>query len=219
MALLRRRRAAGTDADIDVEYGPSLAKGPALLVGSILVAFGLTGLLTNADFPPASSSFPDGTSNGSSWLGFEVNGWTNFFCIAAGALLMFAAAQHHLAKMMSLLVGLALGVCALIAVLDGNDVFGLAAANSLTKLGFAVASGVLLFNALMPRVKRRHVRDSADTDAAPAHATQDTALPAERTGERHARFRRRDRDRTGAEAEQDRLAAEQRAGSVPASER
>src|SRR4051812_29120207 len=84
-----------------VEYGPSLAKGPALIVGSILLAFGLTGLLTNSNFPNFSDSFPDATVNGNSWLGFEVNGWTNFFLIAAGGLLLFGAAQHHLAKVMS----------------------------------------------------------------------------------------------------------------------
>ncbi|MBI5106138.1 MAG: DUF4383 domain-containing protein, partial [Solirubrobacterales bacterium] len=143
------------DGDVVVHHGPSLAKGPALLVGSILVAFGLTGLLKNADFPAFSSAFPDGTANGSSWLGFEVNGWTCFFTITAGALLLFGAAQHHLAKTMSLLVGLALGACAVLSLIDGQDVLGLAAANGLTKLGWAIAAGVLLLNVFMPRVKRR----------------------------------------------------------------
>jgi hypothetical protein len=156
--LLRRRRTADPvddDRDVVVEHGPSLAKGPALIAGSILVAFGLASLLKNNDFPSFSSSFPDGEVQGTSFLGFEVNGWTAFFSITAGALLLFGAAQHHLAKMMSLLVGLALAACAVIAVIDGQDVLGLAAANFWTKLGFAVAGGVLLVNALMPRTTRR----------------------------------------------------------------
>jgi hypothetical protein len=156
--LLRRRRNSdpvADDREVVVEHGPSLAKGPALIVGSILVAFGLASLLKNNDFPSFSSSFPDGEVQGTNFLGFEVNGWTAFFSITAGALLLFGAAQHHLAKMMSLLVGLALAACAVIAVIDGQDVLGLAAANFWTKLGFAVAGGVLLVNALMPRTTRR----------------------------------------------------------------
>jgi hypothetical protein len=156
--LLRRRRTADPvddDREVIVEHGPSLAKGPALIAGSLLVAFGLASLLKNNDFPSFSSSFPDGTVQGTSFLGFEVNGWTAFFAITAGALLLFGAAQHHLAKMMSLLVGLALAACAVIAIIDGQDVLGLAAANGWTKLGFAVAGGVLLLNALMPRSTRR----------------------------------------------------------------
>jgi hypothetical protein len=158
--LLRRRRTSDDidrdrDREVVVEHGPSLAKGPALIAGSLLVAFGLAALLKNNDFPSFSSSFPDATVQGTNFLGFEVNGWTAFFSITAGALLLFGAAQHHLAKMMSLLVGLALAACAVIAVIDGQDVLGLAAANFWTKLGFAVAGGVLLVNALMPRTTRR----------------------------------------------------------------
>jgi hypothetical protein len=164
--LLRRRRTAdpvADDREVVVEHGPSLAKGPALIAGAILVAFGLAALLKNNDFPSFSSSFPDGEVQGTNFLGFEVNGWTAFFSITAGALLLFGAAQHHLAKMMSLLVGLALAACAVIAIIDGQDVLGLAAANFWTKLGFAVAGGVLLVNALLPRTTRR--REVAATAA------------------------------------------------------
>ena len=83
MLLRRRRRAVDDDPDVIVEYGRSFAKGPNLAIGSILLVYGLTGLLTNAVFPHASSSFPHGDPTGKSWLGPEVNGWTNFFCIAA----------------------------------------------------------------------------------------------------------------------------------------
>ncbi len=179
--LLRRRRTADDldgDREVIVEHGPSLAKGPALIAGSILVAFGLASLLKNNDFPSFSSSFPDGEVQGTNFLGFEVNGWTAFFSITAGALLLFGAAQHHLAKMMSLLVGLALAACAVIAVIDGQDVLGLAAANFATKLGFAVAGGVLLVNALMPRTTRR----------------REVATGAATAGEPHRRFSRAEPD-------------------------
>jgi hypothetical protein len=182
--LLRRRRTSDDlddDREVIVEHGPSLAKGPALIAGSVLVAFGLAALLKNNDFPSFSDSFPDGEAQGTNFLGFEVNGWTAFFSITAGALLLFGAAQHHLAKMMSLLVGLALAACAVIAVIDGQDVLGLAAANFWTKLGFAVAGGVLLVNALMPRTTRRR-------EVATAGGAATTGEP-----QRHRRFSRSER--------------------------
>jgi hypothetical protein len=187
----RRRRVdddgyAG-DRDVIVEHGASLAKGPALLAGSILVAFGLASLLKNNDFPSFSSSFPDADVQGTSFLGFEVNGWTAFFSITAGALLLFGAAQHHLAKMMSLLVGLALCACAVIALIDGQDVLGLAAANGWATLGFGVAGVLMLLNALMPRRTRR--REVA-TGAAPAAARRDDVVADE--APRRRRFGRPD---------------------------
>lgn len=170
--LLRRRHTndevIGDDRerprDVVVEHGPSLAKGPALVAGAILVAFGLAALLKNNDFPAFSASFPDGDVQGTTFLGIEVNGWTAFFSIAAGALLMFGAAQHHLAKLMSLIVGLALAACAVIAIIDG-DVLGLAAANGWTELGFAIAAATMLLNALMPRVTRQREVPAATTTA------------------------------------------------------
>ncbi|HEV7493866.1 DUF4383 domain-containing protein [Baekduia sp.] len=191
--LLRRRRTSediDRDREVIVEHGPSLAKGPALIAGSLLVAFGLAALLKNNDFPSFSSSFPDGTVQGTNFLGFEVNGWTAFFAITAGALLLFGAAQHHLAKMMSLLVGLALAACAVIAIIDGQDVLGLAAANFWTKLGFAVAGGVLLVNALMPRTTRRRevataTDDTVDDTPRRRRFSRDTEAPTT-VGERPA---------------------------------
>jgi Domain of unknown function (DUF4383) len=182
--LGRRRRVdtvddttAGADREVIVEHGASLAKGPALIAGSILVAFGLAALLKNNDFPSFSSSFPAGEVQGTNFLGIEVNGWTAFFSITAGALLLFGAAQHHLAKLMSLLVGLALLACAVIAVIDGQDVLGLAAANDWTKLGFAVAGGLMLLNALMPRrTRRREVVTPAGTPLPAAAADDDDAV-------------------------------------------
>lgn len=141
-----------------VEEGPGLARGPALIMGAILSAAGLILFLKAGDTP--TDMFPDGTQNGPSFLGFETNGWTAWFTTAAGALLLFGAAQHLLAKTMSLVVGLALGACSVIALVDGDDVLGLAAANGATKLGWGVAAAVLLVNTLLPRVK--HKQDKED---------------------------------------------------------
>jgi hypothetical protein len=208
--LGRRRTAEGVDAadrEVVVEHGPSLAKGPALIAGSILVAFGLAALLKNNAFPSFGASFPDGEVQGTNFLGFEVNGWTAFFAITAGALLLFGAAQHHLAKMMSLLVGLALAACAVIAIIDGQDVLGLAAANDWTKLGFAVAGGVMLLNALMPRTTRRREVATTTTNARTAEDVRDddvTDLPPRR---RTGRFDREPDGETAADRDSAPVAA------------
>jgi hypothetical protein len=194
----RRRTVDEGDRDVIVEHGPSLAKGPALIAGSILVAFGLLGLLKNNDFPAFSSAFPDGTAQGTSFLGFEVNGWTDFFCITAGALLLFGAAQHHLAKLMSLLVGLALAACAVLAVIDGQDVLGLAAANFWTKLGWAIAGGVLILNSLMPRRRREVAGPGVGAGTADRTVADEPVAPRRRFG------RPATTDRTGAVAADDR---------------
>ena len=68
----------------------------------------------------------------------------------AGGLLLFGAAQHLLAKTMSLIVGVALAAAAIIALASG-DVLGLAAANGWTELAWGVAAAILLFNTVIPR--------------------------------------------------------------------
>jgi Domain of unknown function (DUF4383) len=178
------------DREVIVEHGPSLAKGPALVAGSILVAFGLASLLKNNDFPSFSASFPNGDVQGTNFLGFEVNGWTAFFSITAGALLLFGAAQHHLAKMMSLVVGLALCACAVIALIDGQDVLGLAAANGWTKLGFGVAGVLMLLNALMPRTTRRREVVAGPAGAPATAATRRDGVVEDDVPRRRRRFGR-----------------------------
>jgi Domain of unknown function (DUF4383) len=199
--ILRRRNSTDADRayaggerdDTVVEAGPSLARGPAHIVGAILLAFGLIAMIRHNFFPSASAQFPDGSAAGGTFLGFEVNGWTNFFTAVAGGLLLFGAAQHLGARVMSLLVGLALGACAVIALIDG-DVLGLAAANGWTELGWGIAAAVLLVTALLPRRRRRRAATAADREAGYAPAAgvvrDGEAAPAARTG----RFDRPARD-------------------------
>ena len=146
--------------------GAGLARGPAYIIGSILAAFGLILLLSSGSDPIdfATGGFPDGDARGEEFLGFEWNGWTAWITITAGVLLLFGAAQHALAKGFSLVVGLALGVCAVIGLIDG-DVLGLAAANWATELGWGIAAVLLVLNVLAPRVgKDDHDHVVADRD-------------------------------------------------------
>jgi hypothetical protein len=151
------------------EKGMSFARGPALILGTILLAVGLYLLYKARTFPPF-SNFPNGdvTKDGDFLFGlFGANGWTAMLTAVAGGLLLFGAAQHLLAKTMSLIVGIALGAAAVIALISGN-VLGMAAANGWTKLGWAVCAAILLINTLAPRRRRTVVvADEAVTHEAP----------------------------------------------------
>src|ERR671939_1670759 len=130
--------------------GVSLAKGPVAVVGTLLLAYGITGLIFGGHGFTAHPM--SGTVNGKTWLGLEVNGWSSLLFIAAGALLLFGSPLHWGAKGMSLIVGLGLGAASVIALVDGDDVFGIFAANGLTKLAWGGAAVVLLAVGLLPRV-------------------------------------------------------------------
>jgi hypothetical protein len=143
--------------------GTSLAKGPASIVGMILLAYGVTGLIFGGN--SFDSNPLDGTVNGDTWLGIEGNGWSNLLAIGAGGILMFGAQLHWSAKTTALIVGLVFAACAVIALIDGSDVLGIFAANNATKLAWAITAAVLIVIALLPRVgRRREPATAADDD-------------------------------------------------------
>jgi hypothetical protein len=157
------------------EKGVSLARGPALILGTILEVAGLYFLYKQHGFPKL-SNFPNGNApvQGKAFLGiFGVNGWSGLFTAAAGGLLLFGAAQHLLAKTTSLIVGVALGAAAIIAVISGN-VLGLAAANGWTRLGWGACAVILLFNTMVPR-RRRTVQEPVVADNRPVARTRAVA--------------------------------------------
>ena len=65
--------------------GPGLARGPALIIGAILSAFGLILFLKTGDTP--TDGFPDASASGPTFLGFETNGWTAWFTTCARLLI------------------------------------------------------------------------------------------------------------------------------------
>jgi hypothetical protein len=152
------------------EKGAGLARGPALILGTILLAAGLYLLYRAHSFPTFSANFPNGSpaADGKFILGlFAANGWTAMLTAVAGGLLLFGAAQHLLAKTMSLIVGAALGVATVIALISGN-VLGMAATNGWTKLAWAVCAVILLFNTLVPRRRRTVVVSDEYAETRPA---------------------------------------------------
>ncbi len=145
------------------EKGLSLARGPALVLGTILLAAGLYFIYKQHAFPKF-ANFPDGKAPVDGKVLFAIfgaNGWTGMLTAIGGGLLLFGAAQHLLAKTMSLIVGIALGAAAIIAASSG-DVLGLAAANSWTEIGWGIAAAILLFNTLIPRRRRTIAEDTGD---------------------------------------------------------
>jgi hypothetical protein len=149
--------------------GVSLAKGPVSIVGMILLAYGVTGLIfggNNFDSSPL-----DGTVDGDTWLGIEGNGWSNLLAIGAGGVLLFGAQLHWAAKTTAIVVGLGFAATAIIALVDGgDDVLGIFAANDATILAWAITAAVLVVIGLLPRVGRK-------TDETPVVASTDS--PAE----------------------------------------
>ncbi len=138
------------------EKGISLSRGPALILGTILLAAGLY-FIYKQHFFPKFSNFPSGTATVKAKVLFGifgVNGWTGMLTAIAGGLLLFGAAQHFVAKTMSLIVGVVLAAAAIIGVTSSGNVLGLVAANHLTELGWAIAAVILLVNALIPRRTR-----------------------------------------------------------------
>jgi hypothetical protein len=175
-----RRTAASTTTR--TEKGMSLARGPALVLGTILTAVGLYLLYKARTFPPF-SNFPNGDAarDGNFLFGiFGANGWTAMLTAVGGGLLLFGAAQHLLAKTMSLIVGVALGAATVIALVSGN-VLGMAATNGWTKLGWAICAAILLFNTLVPR--RRRTGTVADETAARHERMGEEPTVAHRDGE------------------------------------
>jgi hypothetical protein len=150
MTLARSRDAT----EASTEKGISLARGPALMIGTILLAAGLY-FLYKAHYFPKFSNFPNGKApvDDKVFGIFGANGWTGMLTAVAGGLLLFGAAQHLLAKTMSLIVGVALGAAAIIAAVSG-DVLGLAAANGWTELAWGVVAAILLLNTMVPRRRR-----------------------------------------------------------------
>lgn len=131
--------------------GVSLAKGPVLIVGLALLAFGILALVLGG-----ATSFtadpPSGMVSGKTFLGLEVNGWSSLLFIVAGALLVFGSPLHWGAKGMSILVALVLGAAAILAYLNQDSALGIFAANGLTELVWFAAAVLLLVLALLPRV-------------------------------------------------------------------
>jgi hypothetical protein len=141
--------------------GFSLAKGPVGIIGAVLLAGGILGLLMGStDF---TTSAPDGDVTGGTFLGIEGNGWTWLLFAGAGLILLLSAPMHWGAKTMAMIVGLAMAAAAVLALVDGSDVLGVFATNGATILAFGIAAVALLLVGMLPRVGRKR-REEVEVD-------------------------------------------------------
>ena len=172
---------------MDRTKGVSLAKGPVGIIGAVLLAGGILGLLMGStDF---AVDAPNGDVTGGTFLGIEGNGWTWLLFAGAGLILLMSAPMHWGAKTMAMVVGLVMAAAAIIAIVDGSDVFGIFAANGMTVLAFGAAAVALLVVAMLPRVGRRRRRSPSTATAASSAtaASPSTRRRRRRTGARSAR--------------------------------
>src|SRR3954453_18153742 len=158
------------DEGVPPRRGVSLAKGPVALIGIASLALGVLGFI----FASRSFAFhaPDGTVNGTTFLGIEGNGWTWALFAVAGLLLLLGSPPPWGAKSMAFIVGVALVVGALIALSDGSDILGIVATNNWTKLVMGAGGIALIVLSMMPRVGKR--RGSAPATTTRTRATRDT---------------------------------------------
>ena len=132
--------------------GVSLAKGPVGALGVAGISFGVLALLLGGN--SFALRVPHGTVGDGHIFGLLTNGWTDLLFIASGVFLALGAPVHWLAKSNALITAAVLGAAALVAVIRGNGVFGLFAANGWTELVWAAAAIVLALAAMLPRVGR-----------------------------------------------------------------
>jgi len=131
-----------------------------IVLGVLLLGYGLIALLLGGN--ELSAEPGAGTVDGDRWLGIEGNGWTNLLFMAVGVLLIAGAPRRRVAKAAALIGGVVLGAAAVIAIVDGDDVFGVFATNPGTKNVWVVVALVLLAAASAPAP--RHRMEKIDPD-------------------------------------------------------
>jgi hypothetical protein len=136
----------------------SLVKGPVSVLGGVLVAYGVLGLIFGgSSFTTA--DVPDGPVTGDDFLGLEGNGWMNVLWIGAGGLLLLAAPADAPARAAAVIAGLVLGAASVISLFtywfdDHWGVFGILAANNWTTLALGVVALLAFAAASLPRTRR-----------------------------------------------------------------
>jgi hypothetical protein len=91
----------------------------ALVGGATLLLVGVLGFIADASFDTGADV------DGSSFLGFEVNGVHNVVHIASGLLLLAGARRPGSARLVCTVFGVTYGVVTAIGLIDGEDVLGI----------------------------------------------------------------------------------------------
>ena len=137
----------------------------ALLLGAILLAFGVVALVVgHTDF---------GTGDrlgGDQFILWMANGWDTIVWIVAGALGIAAAARAESAWTYAIVAAAFFAVVAVWGFIDGNDVFGLMAVDTTDNISHAVIAGLGLAAAMAPDSVRRSRESAGYRRGHPTHA-------------------------------------------------
>jgi hypothetical protein len=120
---------------------------PVWIIGVLLVAFGMVGLLTGGGSFSAEPFNSD--VSGEVLLGIEANGWTNALFVVNGGLLILASVTIFSARFVAAAVGLDFAAAATVASIDGSNVLGVFATNGATRIAWTVLALILLVLAVV----------------------------------------------------------------------
>ncbi|HLH66227.1 MAG TPA: hypothetical protein VKV27_11030 [Solirubrobacteraceae bacterium] len=150
--------------------GTRLLRGPALVIGAILLAAGLYLLYRRHAFV-ALSQFPSGHARptGAAVAGiFAVNGFTGELTAAAGGVLLLGAAGRRSARLASWLVALVLAVVAVWAAVNRDDALGLFGLGRWTIVGYGAVALLLAACSLLAG----HAPVPRSATLAPSHGAE-----------------------------------------------
>jgi hypothetical protein len=156
----------------------SLATGPIAVVGLAGILYGVLALIFGGH--GFTLRVPHGAVGGGHYLHLLTNGWTDLLFVAAGLLLVVAARAHLAAKLAALLVALVLGAAAVIAVVRGDGVFGIFAANGYTEIVWGGAAILLALLSRMGRLRRGTGTAGGSSTPPPSDPTDDHPLVSSR---------------------------------------
>ncbi len=169
------------------QHGPATdfdrARTPAqwycLLAGAALLLVGLLGFIADAAFDTRNDV------QGSSFLGFEVNGIHNLVHVASGAVLLFASRRRDTARAVAIAFGLVYGLVAVIGLIDGEDVLTLIPVNSADNvLHVALALLGIIAGLISRNDDRRHSTAAVDRATNPTFDRDAAREGHERTSSR-----------------------------------
>jgi len=152
----RAAGATGRGADRTDRRGLTPAQLYCLAAGAALLLAGIFGFIADATFDTSGSTDAeggnaDGSLQGDSFLGFEVNGWHNVVHLLSGIVLLAAMRRRSSAKAVALGFGLVYGVVTVIGLIDGNDVLGIIPVNPADNVLHIALSALGVLTGLLSR--------------------------------------------------------------------
>jgi hypothetical protein len=138
----------------DSRRGLTPAQLYCLVIGLTLLLVGLLGFIADATFDTSATADPeggntDGSLQGDSFLGFEVNGWHNVVHVLSGLVLLAAFRRRAPARTVAIAFGLVYGLVSIIGLIDGNDVLGFIPVNPADNVLHIALSALGLVTGLM----------------------------------------------------------------------